>query len=311
MKSGRIFWGTLFVIIGVLGILNNYFALTLSWDALWKLWPLLLVFLGISTFLKDSRSKWIVVGGVGLIAGIVLFSSVQKGCNSVDRIIEHHGSEEEYRDISQQVLTEHMDSIVTRARFQFEGGAGRFEFRDTTSDFVHAEIRSSITSYTLRRDDYMGIPRFRLSMNDANVSWEGKGMKNRVYMYLNPTPEWELDIDGGAASMDFDLRPYIIRTLDVEAGAASIDIRLGERADTCDVSVETGASSVTIHVPESVGCEVHTESALSSKSLPDFRKLDSGHYRSENFEAAAKKMFISVESGLSSIKVKRYDAGSW
>ncbi len=310
MKSGRIFWGTLFVIIGVLGILHNYFAVTLSWDALWKLWPLLLVFLGISAFLKDSKSKWLVVGGIGLLAGIVLFSSAQKGCSSVDRIIDRH-EHTDYSDVSEQTLTAEMDSGVTRASFDFEGGAGRFEFRDTTSAFVHAEIRSSITSYTLDRDDDEGVPHFCLNMNDASVSWEGHGMKNRVYMYLNPQPSWDIGIEGGAASMDFDLRPFIVRTLSLEAGAASIEVRLGDRADSCVVSIETGASSVTLHVPEHVGCEVHTESALSSKSLPAFQKIASGHYRTEQFDAAEKKIFIDVESGLSSIKVRRYDSSTW
>ncbi|MDT8324589.1 MAG: hypothetical protein RRA94_10780, partial [Bacteroidota bacterium] len=224
MKSGRIFWGTLFVIIGVLGILHNYFSLTLSWEALWKLWPLLLVFLGISAFLKDSKSKWIVVGGIGLLTGVVLFSSVQKGCSSVDRIIDHH-EHIDYSDISEQTLTAAMDSAAARASFHFEGGAGRFEFRDTTSAFVHAKIRSSITTYSLDRSDYDGSPHFHLQMDDASVSWEGEGMKNRVYMYLNPRPAWDLRIEGGAASMDFDLRPYDVRTLNLDAGAASIDIR--------------------------------------------------------------------------------------
>lgn len=310
MKSGRIFWGTLFVIIGVLGILHNYFSLTLSWDALWKLWPLLLVFLGISAFLKDSKSKWIVVGGIGLLAGIVLFSSVQKGCSSVDRIIERH-EHTDYSDVSEQVLTAEMDSAVDRAFFRFEGGAGHFEFRDTTSAFVRAEIRSSITTYSLDRRDDGDTPRFHLQMDDASVSWEGEGMKNRVYMYLNPRPAWDLRIEGGAASMDFDLRPYDVRTLNLDAGAASIDVRLGDRADTCEVDIETGASSVTLHVPENIGCDVRTESALSSKSMENFLKIDGGHYRTENFDAAAKKMFIHVESGLSSITVRRDEAGGW
>jgi hypothetical protein len=310
MKSGRIFWGTLFVIIGLLGILHNYFSVVISWDALWKLWPLLLVFLGISAFLKDTKSKWVVVGGIGLLAGIILFSSFQKGCNSVDRIIDRH-DHRDYSDISEQVLTAGMDSVFSRAKFSFEGGAGHFEFRDTTSEFVRAEIRSSITSYTLDRDDWNDVPHFRLSMDDASVSWEGTGMKNRVYIFLNPQPAWDLVIEAGAASMDFDLRPYDVRTLNLDAGAASLDVRLGGRADTCRVDVETGASSVTLRVPENVGCEVHTESALSSKSLPGFEKVASGHYRTAGFDEAPRKIFIDVESGLSTIKVKRYESESW
>lgn len=310
MKSGRVFWGTLFVIIGVLGIMHNYFAVNLSWEALWKLWPLLLVLLGITAFLKDSKSKWLIVGGIGLLTGVVLFASAQKGCSSVERIVERHEHEGGYEDISEQLLVSEMDTLAERASFHFEGGAGHFEIRDTTSDFVRAEIRSSITSYTLRRDDDPQ-PEFHLSMDDASVSWEGSKMRNRVYMYLNPAPLWDLDFETGAASMDLDLRPFAVRRLNVDAGAASIEIRLGARADTCRVDVETGASSVTLLVPTSVGCEVRTEAALSSKSLKDFQKINSGLYRSPNFDDTPSRMYISVESGLSSITVKREDSDTW
>jgi hypothetical protein len=310
MKSGRVFWGTLLVIIGVLGILHNFFDICFSWDILWKLWPLLLVLLGLSTFLKDSKWKWIVVGGIGLLAGIVLFSSWQKGCSSVDRIIEYH----EHGDDSvvyDQMLSTSYDSSVATASFSFEGGAGRFEIKDTTSEFVRAEIRSSITEYMLRSEVLDGVSHFHLSMEDASVTWHGSKMKNRVRMFLHPEPQWDLNVEAGAASIEFDLRPFIVRNLNLDAGAASVEIRLGSRADTCVVDIETGASSLTLYVPDDVGCEMHSESALSSKHITGFEKLGSGKYRTAGFEDATKIILIDVESGLSSITVKRYDNTTW
>ncbi|MBE0645566.1 MAG: hypothetical protein IH600_15900 [Bacteroidetes bacterium] len=310
MKSGRVFWGTLFVIIGLLGILHNFFNLAISWDALWKLWPLLLVFLGISAFLKDSKSKWIVIGGIGLLAGVVIFASVQRGCSSVDRIIynidDNHGT----AHYSEQELNFHYDTTAAMARFYFEGGAGHFEMGDTTSEFVSASVRSNVSEYML---DYEAedMPTFRLHMADESVSWRGSKMRNHVMMRLHPDPLWDVNIDAGAAKIEFDLRPYRIGNLDVDAGAASIEIRLGSRADTSHVRIETGASSVHLYVPTGVGCELRTESALSSKHVHGFVSEGDGFYRSENFGDNPKRIFISVESGLSSITVDRYDAETW
>ncbi len=310
MKSGRVFWGTLFVIIGVLGILHNFLHVSFSWDVLWKLWPLLLVLLGLTAFLKDSKYKWILVGGIGLLAGIVLFSSVQKGCDSVDRIIEYH-DDGDHSVVYDQKLVATYDSSWSEASFAFEGGAGRFEISDTTSDFVTADIHSSISEYSLREYTDDGMPHLRLSMGDGSVTWHGSKMKNRVRIALNTEPTWDLNVDAGAAKIDFDLRPYSVRSLNLDAGAASVVIKLGNRADTCEVDIETGASSVTLKVPEDVGCELRTESALSSKHIEGFMKTPSGLYRTENFDTAEKHMFIDVESGLSSIKVERYDNSSW
>ncbi len=310
MKSGRIFWGTLFIIIGILGLLSTFFNVHLSWDALWKLWPLLLVFLGISAFLKDSKSKWIVVAGIGLLAGVVIFSSVQKGCSSVDRIIEYH-DDDSAEIVYEQELSLSYDSSVTEALFSFEGGAGRFEITDTTSAFVHANIHSSLTGYILERRDDSPRAHVYLGMENGSVSWEGPRMKNRVAIALNSEPAWEMDIDAGAAKIDFDLRPYIVSELTLETGAASTRVRLGSRADTCRVSVETGVSSLTLLVPEDVGAVIATESALSSRHLEGFESAPSGQYRSPNYETAAKKMFITIESGLSSITIERYDNSDW
>lgn len=309
MKSGRVFWGTLFVIIGLLGILNNFFELAISWDVLWKLWPLLLVFLGVSAFLKDSKSKWIVIGGIGLLTGVVLFASVQRGCDGVQRIV---GDMDSYDgNYTEQELSQTYDSAVTHARFEFEGGAGHFEMGDSTGALVAASVRSSISDYLLEYISDGEIPAMRLAMTEKSVSWEGSKMRNNVKIRLHEDPLWDLDINAGAAKIDFDLRSYRINRLNLDAGAASIEVRLGSRADTCNVHVETGASSVRISVPSGVACELRTESALSSKHINGFASLGDGVYRTDNFERTPKRVFIFVDSGLSSINIDRYDEENW
>lgn len=305
MKSGRVFWGTLFVIIGLLGLLNNFFDFIVHWDTLWKLWPLLLVLLGVSAFLKDSKSKWIVIGGVGLLAGVVLFASVQRGCSGVERIVGNFDDHDSA--YTEQELFHPYDSTVAAARFVFEGGAGHFEIGEGTDRFVWASVRSSVSDYRLDHDPAAGTPEFRLAMNDESVSWHGSKMRNHVIIRLHPDPLWDLDIDAGAAKIDFDLSAYRLRRLDLDAGAASIDVRLGSRADTCVVRVETGASSVRLSVPTDVACELRTESALSSRHINGFVSLGDGLYRSENFDKSDKRILIFIESGLSSITVDRYE----
>ncbi len=308
MKSGRVFWGALFVILGLLGILHNFFNVAICWDALWKLWPLLLVLLGLSAFLKDSKSKWIVVGGIGLLAGVVIFAAVQRGCSSIDHIVD---GDDDGRHYTEQRLAVPYDSTAGMARFEFEGGAGQFEMGDSTAEFVEASVRSGVSEYILESDSVDGVPAFRLHMADESVSWKGSKMRNNVKMRLHPDPLWNLNIDAGAAAIYFDLRPYRIGVLDLEAGAASIELRLGSRADTSKVNIETGASSVHLYVPSDAACELRTESALSSKHIRGFENKGDGLYRSGNFDSAAKRIYISVDSGLSSITVERYDEGSW
>ncbi|MDX9757733.1 MAG: DUF5668 domain-containing protein [Bacteroidota bacterium] len=309
MKSGRVFWGTLLVIVGLLGILHNYFDLAISWDALWKLWPLLLILLGISAFLKDSKSKWIVIGGIGLLAGVVIFASVQRGCDGVHRIVDNIDSDD--ATYTEQELRQEFDSTITHARFHFEGGAGSFEMGDSTDALAAVTVRSSLSPYRLDFEAAGDMPTVHLSMADESVSWHGGKMRNHVVMRLHPDPLWDLGIEAGAANIDFDLRRYRIARLDLDAGAASITVRLGNRADSCHVFVETGAASVHLSIPEDVACEVRTESALSSKNIAGFSTNEDGVYRTDNFDRTDKRMFIHVDSGLSSITVDRDAASAW
>ncbi|MCZ7557048.1 MAG: hypothetical protein M5R41_11680 [Bacteroidia bacterium] len=311
MKSGRVFWGAFFVILGLLGILNNFFGIGICWGTLWKLWPLLLVFLGISVFLKDTKLKWIIVASIGLLTGVVLFSSIQHGCDSVHRIVEHNFDDDDSSTTITQTLIESWSDPTATSVFRFEGGAGRFVMEDTTADYVSVDVNSSISAYLLRRERIEGRDHFYVGMEESSVKWEGGTAKNRVSMRLNPTPLWDVFVEAGAAKLKFDLTPYRIRTLSLEAGAADIEVRLGGRSDTTDVRVETGASSVKLLIPEEAACELRTESALSSKNFEGFDKVNSGLYRTSNFDQARQRISIRIESGLSSLSVKRIKGGEW
>lgn len=66
--------GAIFLIIlGVIFLLNNlgYLSWTV-WSALWRLWPVLLIFAGLEAIFKGSRlSEWVI-----FILGIVVFAVI-------------------------------------------------------------------------------------------------------------------------------------------------------------------------------------------------------------------------------------------
>lgn len=93
-------------------------------------------------------------------------------------------------------------------------------------------------------------------------------------------------------------------------GAASLKLKLGDRAEETRLTLDAGASSIDINVPEDAGCEIKTDVSLSSKHFDGFKTIDSDLFRTDNFENAKKKIYISIESGVSSIKVNRYSTPS-
>ncbi|HEX9253534.1 MAG TPA: hypothetical protein VF870_14915, partial [Ignavibacteriaceae bacterium] len=63
---------------------------------------------------------------------------------------------------------------------------------------------------------------------------------------------------------------------------------------------------IDILIPDSVGCEIKSDAALSSRNYEGFIKINNDLYRSENFDKFTKKIYIDIDCGVSSIDVKIY-----
>lgn len=136
--------------------------------------------------------------------------------------------------------------------------------------------------------------------------WRLGRFSHDAVVALNPGPAWDLDFSLGAARVEMDLSSLIVDRLKLENGAARTTIRLGNRGKETGVDIQAGASSIRIEVPEAAGCEVHVEAPISSKKFPGFMKTGDGEYRTENYSTAQSKISISINAGVSSIKVTRY-----
>lgn len=307
MKTGRMFWAALFIVIGLLGLLHNLSLLTFEWTFIWKLWPLALVLIGLAVVLKDPKWRGILVATAGVFVGLVVFSSFQHGSHEIEHAFADMDDDGTYEE---QVLTESYAPSITRASLSLDAGAGTFEIGDTTGELLKADIETSIGKYTLNRTEEDTLTRMDLKMKDSKVHWHGN-MHNNVEVHLNPEPEWDMDFDIGAAKLDFDLRPYKTRKVVINSGASSIYVKLGDRSDLSNVVVKTGVSKIDMDVPASVDCQILTDTELSSKDFIGFKQIDKHTYQSENYGSSKKKMFINIEAGLSSIRVERSDKSEW
>jgi len=109
-------------------------------------------------------------------------------------------------------------------------------------------------------------------MKNTKIKFGKNNYKNSVEMSLNPKPEWGLNFDVGAASVDLDLTPYKVNKVDVNMGAAALNIKFGNLADVVRFKLDAGASDIDILIPDSVGCEIKSDAALSSKHYEGFTK---------------------------------------
>ncbi len=71
MKYKGIFWGLLLVTIGILFLLKNLGLICFSWCGLWMIWPVLLIFWGITILPVNDLTKTI-LSVIAIILGVVL-----------------------------------------------------------------------------------------------------------------------------------------------------------------------------------------------------------------------------------------------
>ncbi|HEY7751105.1 MAG TPA: DUF5668 domain-containing protein [Ignavibacteriaceae bacterium] len=306
MKTSHIFWGTLFITIGLLVLLNNFYPIFMDWDTLWKLWPLVIILLGLSIIIKHKYGKGVIAGLAAFILGFSIFASVKSTVHFFQNDMDLIFTEGEIDSSEIQYLAEKFEPSTTNAVFNFSAGAGSFKLADTTNELITAHIQSRKHNYEFSKTFVDSSIDISMEMEDAKFNIGGKGYVNRVDVALNPNPEWELNFEVGAAKLNIDLTSYKTKEVNVEMGAASIDLKMGELLKESHIRIEAGASDINVFVPKSSGCKVNISSALSSKKLNEFTKKGSGVYETENFETAGNKIFVDIECGVSSINIERF-----
>ena len=307
MKTSHVFWGTLFIVLGMLILLNNFSPISLYWDDLWQFWPLVLVLLGISLMIRNRGGKIIFAASAAIFLAVTIFASVKYTSGFINNDFEVSFDDDHDHSYVVNEYKEDYDASIDKAVLKLDAKAGDFNIDSSSDDLIYVKtVGTTDNNFNLTKNDEDGVSNLKFKMKKTRFHFGKSNYKNRVNISLSEKPVWDLDLDVGAASIDLDLTKYKIEKLDVDMGAASLDVKLGDLNDNTDVTVNAGASSINISIPEEAGCEIKTDDVLSSNSFDNFRKISSGHYRTSNFDEAQKKIYINIDCGVSSVSVDRY-----
>jgi hypothetical protein len=176
----------------------------------------------------------------------------------------------------------------------------------TSNDLVEAHTDNNLGQFVIDKSQDDETANVTLRMSDRKVFRGFRGLRNHADIRLNTLPTWDMRFGVGACKLLLDLTPYKTEKIDVDAGVSMIRIKLGDRSEKTQVRVKTGVSSVRIDVPSSVGCEIRDNAHVGSTSYDGFSETGDGYWRSENFASASKKIYIDVQTGVTSVRIERY-----
>jgi hypothetical protein len=299
MKSGQLFWGFFLLTIGALFLLVKYDMVVGSFDFVWDIWPFIFVFWGALVIFKNSIARPIINSIFGVFLAMLIFGFFHN-------TFFGYNFEFDKNDTFVQNYVQDFDSSVKEAHLQIDSGAGVFTIHDTTSNLIEAKSGGMLGDYDFDHDITDGKADFTFQLHKKNFKFFNDKFRNRLDIKLNTKPVWSFDFHTGASKSKYDLSPFNVENLNVETGATNTKIKLGDKSDHVNVSVKMGAASITLEIPKNVGCEINSDMALVAKHFENFNKEGDGHYVTENYENAKKKIYINVEGGVSSFSVYRY-----
>ena len=154
MKTSQIFWGSLFIVLGLLVLLNNFSAINLHWGNLWQFWPILLVLIGISMLVKNKFGKSALTGAAAILLALLLFTSVKLSTDFIKGDFELVLNGDEDYNFATTEYRESFDTTIAKAKLYLEAGLGSFNIGDTTSELIFVKTEGIERHYKLTRIDY-------------------------------------------------------------------------------------------------------------------------------------------------------------
>jgi len=267
MRTGRVFWALILLLLGSLLLLNNFDVIRIE---VWSFfWPSFLILLGV----------WILWGSLS----------------------KTPPSESETADIPLEGAKQARVHIKHGAgRLQVSGGAdgdvlltGVFGW-GLEKDIRHQDQRVDV----VMRPAHGVFP-------DVIFPWtwtSGHGLDWEIA--LNEDVPLDLAFETGAGEASLDLSAIQVRDLRLQTGASSTKVYLPHKAGHTTMKVEAGVASVSIQVPDEVAAKIQSVSGLSSINVDQARfPKRNGGYISDDYQTSENTVEIRIETGVGSVKI--------
>lgn len=202
-----------------------------------------------------------------------------------------------------QIETEERLSIdrgeAEHADIHLEFGAGALRLGPApTGKLLEGTFRGGVRHQTL--------PGGRLTLEPDHSQWWRFHEWRATRWEVGVTTEVPLvlRLDSGAAECELDLTETRLTDLDIQTGASQTTVRMPRSAGAVRARIESGAASVTVHIPDGVAARITCEMGLGSKNIDVARfPRMGGVWESPEYAANPNRVDLRLEGGVGSIRV--------
>jgi hypothetical protein len=265
MRNVSAFWAVVLILVGLVLLLNNFGLLPQLSFSVWNLiWPIFLIALGV----------WFISRTV-----------VKPDPAAMEPASIPLGD-------------------AARAELEIQHGAGDLTVRAGARPGVVAEglFGGGLKHTAKHRGDLLDVEMKMAVEPAAFLNWAPGGYDWDVR--LNQDVPMTLKCGTGASRSVLDLRDLKLSELKLETGASATEVTLPANARYTKVKVQAGAARVDLRVPGGVAARIKASAGLASVNVDQarFPGFDN-RYQSPDYETAANKIDIDIETGVGAVTV--------
>jgi hypothetical protein len=147
-------------------------------------------------------------------------------------------------------------------------------------------------------------------------------------IHLNPAVQADITAHSGGGNVSLDLAGMTVTQVWADSGGGNLDVVLPDHAANLSVTAKTGggkvrveigrgitgsntlhatsgAGNVEVHIPSGLAARIYATSGWGKEIVdPGFVKTDNHTYQSSDFDRAADKIDITVQSGAGNVTVQ-------
>ncbi|HEY8909792.1 MAG TPA: DUF5668 domain-containing protein [Desulfosporosinus sp.] len=144
-----------------------------------------------------------------------------------------------------------------------------------------------------------------LSSTSSGVNTDKLNVSD-LELNLSTKVHYDLDITAGAINGSIDLHRLLIDNFRIGTGASKFDLHFGDMGTVTKGKIDSGASKLTLVVPESVGLNVRLNGvATSTNFMGSGLLLEDKNWVSPNYAEAKTKIDLEISTAAGSVQLER------
>jgi hypothetical protein len=285
----------LLIAVGVMFLLNNLGVVRWDvWASLWRLWPLILIAIGLDLMFKRRR--------LGVLLGVVVLAAI-------------------IAPLAVWLSTRPFPLRTERFSRALEGA---------TEAEVELKIgTASLTLGALGKPDLLAEGTLRLGKEEElhqTLTREGGSVvlelsqEGELFsLFSDEDPSWEirlspalpltLTIDAGVGESAVDLTGLAIRRLRVHTGVGRTTVVLPAKG-SFEARVEGGVGETIVRIPANLSAQIRASSGLGALEVSDAYPRDGEIFRSPGYDAAADRVDLRVSGGVGRVAIETLPAST-